>query len=91
MNPNAVKLAVTREAILNLLTDAEVANVSRDEGQPRLARGNEFVDLARIDLGIQKAELAPLDTAVAHGSVSDATWARIVKVVAAGNLPVTSV
>ncbi|MEO8550775.1 MAG: hypothetical protein ABI678_12405 [Kofleriaceae bacterium] len=80
-----MKLAVTREAILNLLTDAEVANVSRDEGQPRLARGDEFVDLERIDLGIQKSKFSPLvelDTAVAHGSVSDATWAKIVKAVA---------
>lgn len=87
MNPNTMKLAVTREAILNLLTDAEVANVSRDEGQPRLGRGDEFVDLERIDLGIQKSQFSPLvelDTAVARGAVSDATWAKIVKAVAAG-------
>lgn len=86
MNTNTMKFAVTREAILNLLTDAEVANVSRDEGQPRLARGDEFVDLEHLDLGIQKARFSPLvelDTAVAHGSVSDATWAKIVQAVTA--------
>ncbi|CAN5359814.1 hypothetical protein BH11MYX1_BH11MYX1_09790 [soil metagenome] len=87
MNPQIMKLAVTRETILNLLTDDEVANVSRDEGQARLARGDEFVDLAHLGLGIQKSQFIPLvepGSAVAQGSVSDATWRKIVTAVAEG-------
>jgi hypothetical protein len=87
MNPQIMKLAITRDTILKLLTDAEVANVSRDEGQARLGRGDEFVDLEQIGLGIQKLQFNPrveLPTAVAQGSVSDATWRKIVSALAGG-------
>jgi hypothetical protein len=44
MSPDAKKQAVTREAVLALLSDSEVAKVSREEGEPRLVEGDEYVD-----------------------------------------------
>ena len=75
--------AVTREAILALLTDAEVAKISHAE-DARPIEGDEYVDLHSPDSGVHQVHA---DSHVAAGhvlprsAVSDETWARIIKAV----------
>jgi hypothetical protein len=79
------KNTLKREAILGLLTDAEVAKVGRAEGEPRLVEGDEYIDLEDLDAGVQLVQAAPRTApgrALARSAVSDGTWAKIVKAVA---------
>jgi hypothetical protein len=77
--------ALSREAILKLLTDEEVAKVSRAEDAPRLVEGDEYVDLTDVGSGIQLVQATPRTPAghaLPRSAVSEATWAKIVGVVA---------
>jgi hypothetical protein len=79
------KSTLKREAILRLLTDAEVAKVSRAEGEPRLIEGDEYIDLEDLGSGVQLVQATPRTApgrALPRSAVSDATWAKIVKAIA---------
>jgi hypothetical protein len=81
----AEKNALKREAILKLLSDAEVAKVSRAEDAPRLVEGDEYVDLQDLDAGVQLVQATPRTPpghALPRSAVSDATWTKIVQAVA---------
>jgi hypothetical protein len=83
MSPDPKKEAITREAILALLSDAEVAKVSRAEDAPRLIEGDEYVDLENLAGGVRQVhEKSPrASQALPRSAVSEATWAKIVAVV----------
>ena len=83
MSPDAKKEAITREAVLLLLSDAEVARVSRAEDEPRLVEGDEYVDLEDLSAGVRQvhAKSACPRTVLPRSAVSDATWAKIVGLV----------
>jgi hypothetical protein len=83
MCPDAKKEALTREAVLALLSDTEVAKVSRAEGEPRLVEGDEYVDLGDLSAGVRQvhSKSAPPTSALPRSAVSDATWAKIVGLV----------
>lgn len=83
MSPDLKKEAITREAILALLSDAEVAKVSRVEDAPRLIEGDEYVDLEHPGAGVHQVHVPSPRAAHAlpRSAVSEATWARIVAVV----------
>ena len=46
---------VTRDAILKLLSDEDNGRVSTAEAAPRLTEGAEYLDLERLDRGVQRA------------------------------------
>ena len=46
---------VSRDTILGLLSDEETARVSSAEGRNDLAMGDEYIDLAHLDQGVQQA------------------------------------
>jgi hypothetical protein len=73
------KTYVTREAILQLLSDEEVATVSTAETAPRLSAGEEYVDLEHLDDGVRRAggSIAPMGRLLPKKAVQDATWAQI--------------
>jgi hypothetical protein len=83
MSRDAKKEAITREALLALLSDAEVAKVSRAEGEPRLVEGDEYVDLEDPSAGVRQVHAKALRprSALPRSAVSDATWAKIVVLV----------
>jgi hypothetical protein len=83
MSHDAKKEAITRDAILALLSDVEVAKVSRAEGEPRLVEGDEYVDLEEPSTGVHEvhAHSAGPRKALPRSAVSDATWTKIVAVV----------
>jgi hypothetical protein len=80
MNPNLKKDAINRDAILALLSDAEVAKVSRAEDAACLGPGEEYVDLDDPSAGVRQADgpSPRASTALPRRAVSDATWAKIV-------------
>lgn len=83
MTTDAKKEAITREAVLALLSDTEVAKVSRAEGEPRLVEGDEYVDLEDLGSGVRQvhATSARPRKALPRSAVSDATWGKIVGLV----------
>lgn len=72
---------INRDAILNLLTDGEVAKVSNIETGSSLQEGDEYLDLEHLDHGIQKAkrgrEIA-MATVVPRSIISAESWKKII-------------
>jgi hypothetical protein len=71
---------LTRESILKLLSDDEIAKVSTAETAPCLCAGDEFVDLEHLDDGVRRAgsAIAPMGRLLPKKAVHEATWAKIV-------------
>ena len=71
---------VTRDTILKLLSDDENAKVSTAESASSLAEGQEYLDLERLDQGVQRATASSKVTMshiIPRSSVHDATWSKI--------------
>jgi hypothetical protein len=78
---------VTRGAILKLLSDEEVARVSMAETDVQLVDGDEYVDLGVPDRGLQAAQggsKVPMGQVLPRKAVLEATWRKILKLIAAG-------
>jgi hypothetical protein len=86
MSLDRKKEAITREAVLALLSDAEVAKVSRAEDVPRLIEGDEYVDLEDLAAGVKQVhEKSPRAShTLPRSAVSETTWAKIIAVVGRG-------
>jgi hypothetical protein len=72
---------LTRDALLKLLSDDEVAKVSTAETAPKLDDGDEYVDLEQLDRGVQRAPGArptAMGRVLTKKAVREATWAAIV-------------
>jgi hypothetical protein len=71
---------LTRDAVLKLLSDAEVGRVSTAETAASLAAGDEYLDLEGLDHGIQRAAGAPLPMGrvLPRKAVHADTWSKIV-------------
>jgi hypothetical protein len=68
-----------RNKILKLLSDEEVARVSRAESEPSLTIGDDYVDLNDLDKGVQRAGASPpMHGLVPRRAVCEPTWAAIV-------------
>ena len=69
----------TRESILKLLSDDEVAKVSTSETAKRLERGDEFIDLEEISAGVKSAgSESHMGHVLPRKAVHPATWDKIV-------------
>ena len=71
---------VTRETILNLLSNAETAKVSNAEGAAALTVGDDFVDLEHLDQGVQRASASTkvvMGHVLPRSAVSQETWSKI--------------
>ncbi len=71
---------VTREHIMNLLSDDEVGRVSTAEAAAKLSNGDEYIDLARLAEGVQRATGTAVDMGgvLPKKSVAAHTWQTIV-------------
>jgi hypothetical protein len=80
MTLDSRKRAVSREEIQSLLSDAELARVSRAEGDARLVEGDEYIDLEDVAAGVHQVHATSIRPARAlpRSAVSEATWANIV-------------
>jgi hypothetical protein len=71
---------LTRDKILKLLSDEEVARVSTEEGSRALADGEEYLDLDDPERGVRQAEgsITPTGRVLPRKAVHEDTWSRIV-------------
>jgi hypothetical protein len=76
---------VTRDSVLKLLSDDEVAKVSTAETAARLADGDEYLDLEHIDRGVQRAggTATPMGRVLPRKAVHADTWSKILTQLAA--------
>ena len=66
-----------------MLSDDEVARVSRAETGSQLADGEEFVDLAHLDKGVQRAgKSQSMSNVLPKNKVHEKTWFAIVATLA---------
>jgi hypothetical protein len=70
---------ITRDSLLKLLSDDELARVSNAETADHLAEGEEYLDLEHLDQGVCLARGAttPMGRVLARKSVHENTWSRI--------------
>jgi hypothetical protein len=73
------KRFLTRESILKLLTDTEVASLSHAETSQRLGAGDEYLDLNQIDRGVRRVGkmLTPMGRVLPRKAVPESTWLKI--------------
>jgi hypothetical protein len=70
---------VTRENLLSILSDEEVATVGTPTTVAQVVAGDEYIDLAAIDRGVQRAaESQRLNDVLVKRSVQENTWRKIV-------------
>lgn len=76
---------VTRDEILKLLSDDEVARVSTAETALGLATGDDYLDLEQLDQGVQRASgaLAGMGNLLPKKAVQETTWSKILMRLAA--------
>ena len=71
---------VTRDRILKLLSDPELARVSTAETATRLPEGEQYIDLEELEQGVQRAD--GKGVAMGHvlpkNAVLETTWQEIV-------------
>lgn len=71
---------VTRNTILNLLSNDEIAKVSTAEATSGLTKGAEFLDLEHLDQGVQRAgsvTKVAMGQVLPRNAVSEETWGKI--------------
>lgn len=71
---------VTRDAILKLLSDDEVARVSTMEAGAKLAIGDEYVDLYNPHLGVRRMDgttSLKMGQVLPRSAVHQETWANV--------------
>jgi hypothetical protein len=70
---------VTRDGILKLLSDVEVAKVSAAETAERLTEGDEYIDLEHLEEGVLVAgtTATPMGSLLPRKVVHGDTWMRI--------------
>jgi len=84
VEPPKGRVYTTREAVLALLSDAEVARVANLESAALLADGEEYIDLAGPERGVLRARPGqPLDMGhvLPRSALRDQTWASVVQAV----------
>lgn len=77
---------VTRDRILKLLSDDEVAKVSTAETALHLSEGDEYIDLCRLDRGVSCADgvAIPIRNVLPRKAVLAETWINILGQLNAG-------
>lgn len=68
-----------KSRILQLLSDDDVARVSRAESEPRLNDGDEYLDLERLEQGVRRAAGASPSAShlLPRKTVRENTWRMI--------------
>ena len=69
----------TRDQVMKLLSDAEVASVSNAETAEKLPDGDEFLDLTQLGKGVQRAgkSATPIGRVLPRKAVHEKTWKKI--------------
>jgi len=72
----------TRDSIMNLLSDEEIAKVTATESATSLVDGDEYIDLEQLDQGVQtvpgSTAAIAVGRVVARKAVQERTWKNVV-------------
>lgn len=84
MNTETRTEHLSRDAILKLLSDEEIARVSTAETATQLSDGDEYIDLEAPEKGVRKAsgESTPMGRVLPRKAVLDKTWHNVVALLA---------
>ena len=79
MSSSAKTDYLTRNHILNLLSDDEVATVSTAEAAVKLSEGDEYLDLEQLEQGVLRADgvVVPMGHILPRRGVRSGTWTQI--------------
>lgn len=84
MTTNLHDQYVTRESIMKLLSNDEVAKVSTAETTPKLQAGDEYIDLEHVGAGVKHAAVGTnMDSVLPRKAVHSGTWTKILAHLAA--------
>jgi hypothetical protein len=80
MNRDPRTDVATRDSVLKLLSETELARVSTAESSPPLPEGEEYLDLEHVERGVRRAPETVAATALVlpRKSLPPKTWSRIV-------------
>jgi len=72
---------LTRDRVLQLLSEQDVASVTTAETAERLTDGDEYLDLAQLHEGIQRAgsSAAPMGRVLPKKAIHKSTWGKLLK------------
>lgn len=76
MNATTRAEMTTRDIVLMLLDDEELARATTSENKPRLLDGDEYVELDHLDRGVRRAHgsRTPMHRVIPRWSVHPTTW-----------------
>jgi hypothetical protein len=79
MNNDERSQYITRDSILKLLSDDEIASVATAETAERLADGFEYLDMEQLNLGVLRASAdnTPMGRVLPRTAVHQMTWDKI--------------
>ncbi len=70
---------LTRDQILKLLSDGEVARLGSDETKV-LRRGDEYLDLEQLQLGVQRSDGGTVvGDVLSRKAIQEDTWRRVLR------------
>jgi hypothetical protein len=73
----------SRDDIMELLSDDEIAKVTTAEAGTSLGAGDEYVDLEQLDQGVRTAQGStaplPMGRVISKKAVQEQTWSNIVE------------
>lgn len=72
---------LTRDRVLKLLSDQEVASVATAETAERLTAGDEYLDLERLHEGVQRAgsSATPMGRVLPKKAIHESTWSNLLR------------
>ena len=72
---------MTRDTILEMLSDDEIANVRAAESAARLGDGDEYLDLDALDQGVRRSPRPDtlMGRVLPRKAVQDETWNNILR------------
>jgi hypothetical protein len=72
---------VTKEDILQLLSEGEVASVGAANAKAQLGNGDEYLDLEQLQQGVQRAKvgLTPMGRVLPRKAIYEDTWRRVLR------------
>ena len=81
MNEPKPRPILTRDHILQLLSDGEFASFSGASTEAPLRRGQQYLDLGHLAQGVQRADGSPTSTAdfLPRHAIHEDTWRRILR------------
>ena len=87
MNNEVRSSYLTRDRVMGLLTDEEIATVCSAQAEISLAEGEEFLDLKHLNLGVRRsgnATATPMGRVLPKKAICESTWLELLRQITPG-------